>query len=318
VPRARASILVRQLVRFCLLALVAASFWNATRPILNHVEYAGVIPQVEKLAARFGDNDLLVVESRDASDLHVIALPLAYIYAKNVLVLANPKPDSLRFARFLGWARSKYSGVYFLGGGGTDLLSRQVAVEPVASERFQVPEYESLRNAYPTHVRRKEFDFGIYRFVDPARHPPALAFDIGAMDDLYVVRFHAKEQDARGTFRWTGPQSYLSLVGVPADARELVIWMENGGRSPKAPPAEVEAFVGARTLGKFVVDNQRRPYAYPIPADLAAELSRDDDAATVRLVSTTWNPHALTGANDDRDLGVMVDRVEIRRAPVSP
>ena len=108
VPGARASMLVRQLVRFCLLALVAASFWSATRPILSHVEYAGVIPQVEKLAARFGENDLLVVESRDASDLHVIALPLAYIYAKNVLVLANPKPDSLRFARFLSWARSKY------------------------------------------------------------------------------------------------------------------------------------------------------------------------------------------------------------------
>ena len=315
---ARVSTIVRHLVRLCLLALVAASFWNATRPILSHVEYAGVIPQVEKLAARFGDNDLLVVESRDASDLHVIALPLAYIYAKNVLVLATPKPDSLRFARFLSWARAKYSGVYFLGGGGTDLLSRQVAVEPVGSERFQVPEYESLRNAYPTHVRRKEFDFGIYRFVDPALHAPALAFDIGAMDDLYVVRFHAKEHDARGTFRWTGAQSYLSLVGIPADARALVIWMENGGRSPKAPPAEVEAFLGDRSLGKFTVGRERGPYVYPIPADLAAGLSRDEDAATVRILSTTWNPRALTGADDDRDLGVMVDRVEVRRAPASP
>ncbi len=312
------STIVRQLVRLCLLALVAASFWSATRPILSHVEYAGVIPQVEKLAARFGEHDLLVVESRDASDLHVIALPLAYIYAKNVLVLANPKPDSLRFTTFLSWARAKYSNVYFLGGGGTDLLSRQVAVEPVTSEHFQVPEYESLRNAYPTHVRRKEFDFGIYRFVDPAARPPALAFDIGAMDDLYVVRFHAKERDAHGTFRWTGAQSYLSLVGVPADARGLVIWMENGGRSSKAPPAEVEVLLGDRSLGKFAVGPERRSYEYPIPADLAAELSRDEDATTVRLLSTTWNPHALTGANDDRDLGVMVDRVEIRRAPASP
>jgi hypothetical protein len=89
----------------------------------------------------------------------------------------------------------------------------------VAGERFQVPEYESLRNGYPTHVRRKEFDFGIYRFVDPVPHPDGLALDIGAMDDLYVVRFHAKERDQHGTFRWSRAQSYLSLVGVDADVQ---------------------------------------------------------------------------------------------------
>ena len=43
-----------------------------------------------------GDRDLLVVESRNASDTHVLALPLAYIYARNVLVLNSPKPDKTR------------------------------------------------------------------------------------------------------------------------------------------------------------------------------------------------------------------------------
>ena len=64
-------------------------------------------------------------------------------------------------------------------------------MEVVAGERFRCP-VRSLRNGYPTHVRRKEFDFGIYRFVDPVPHPEGLALDIGAMDDLYVVRFHAE------------------------------------------------------------------------------------------------------------------------------
>ena len=211
---ARLAFAGRQGLRLALLALVAWGFWSATRQIRSHVEYAGVIPKLEQLAARFGTDDLLVVESRNASDLHVLALPLAYIYGKQVLLLASPRPDSLRFAQFLRWARGTHRNVYFLGGGGTDLLSRAVAVEVVAGERFQVPEYESLRNGYPTHVRRKEFDFGIYRFVDPVPHTEGLALDIGAMDDLYVVRFHAKERDRHGTFRWSRAQSYLSLVGV--------------------------------------------------------------------------------------------------------
>jgi hypothetical protein len=32
----------------------------------------------------------------------------------------------------------------------------------------------------------------------------------------------------------------------------------------------------------------------------------------VRLVTQTWNPRETMGAADDRDLGVMVDRVEVR------
>ena len=52
-----------------------------------------------------------------------------------------------------------YSNVFFVGGGGTDLLNRRLRAEPIASERFQIPEYESRVEAYPTTVRRKEFDY---------------------------------------------------------------------------------------------------------------------------------------------------------------
>jgi len=144
-------------------------------------------------------------------------------------------------------------------------------------------------------------------------HPEGLALDIGSMDDLYVVRFHAKERDRHGTFRWSRAQSYLSLVGIDAELRELVIWMENGGRPPQATPAEMEVFLGATSLGKVVIGRERKPYVFEIPPALAAEAGASVDSVTVRLVSTTWNPRALTGVDDNRDLGVMVDRVEVRR-----
>jgi hypothetical protein len=307
--------LLRLAVRLVLLAMVGWSFWTATAVIRPHVEYGGVIPRLERLAARFQPDDLLIVESRAASDLHVLALPLAYVYAKHVLVLATPRPDSLRFAAFIAWARGRYHDVYFLGGGGTDLLSRAVAVRAVAGERFQIPEYESLWNAYPTHVRHKEFDFGIYRFVDATPEDQGVNLDIGTMDDLYVVRFHAKERNGRGTFRWTRDESYLSLLGISPRNRVLVLWMANGGRPPQAGPADVEAFLGTTSLGRVRVGPRMDPYTFVIPEALAAEAASGIDAATIRLTSTTWNPRALLGADDDRDLGVMVDRVEVRASP---
>ena len=73
-------------------------------------------------------------------------LPLAYIYARNVLVLSNAAPDKADVcARSSTAARTRYGRVLFLGGGGTDLLSSRWSVAPLASDRFQVPEYESRR-----------------------------------------------------------------------------------------------------------------------------------------------------------------------------
>jgi hypothetical protein len=300
-------------LRLLVLALVAWGMWTATDRIRPHVEYAGVIPRLEALADRFGPDDLIIVESRNASDLHVLALPLAYIYDKRVLVLNSPKPDKTAFETLLGWARPQFRNVYFIGGGGTDLLSREVAVEAVASDRFQIPEYESLRNGYPTHVRYKEFDFGIYRFVPAGRADPRVAIDVGEQDDLQVVRFHAKERDARGTYRWTRALSYLSLVDVPPDARALVMWMDDGGRPAAAAPATVELSIGEASLGSVVVRGGIQPYRFAIPPAMIAAISGSRDAVTVRIRTATWRPRDVLQVGDERELGVMVDRVELER-----
>ena len=113
--------------------------------------------------------------------------------------------------------------------------------------------------------RYKEFDFGIYKFVPPSPASDGLTLDVGERDDLQVVRFHAKERDHRGTYRWTRALSYLSLLGVPADARALVLWMDNGGRPAKAPPAEVEAFIGESRSGRVVVGAGMQAYALANP-----------------------------------------------------
>ena len=125
-----------------LLAPLGLAFWMASAPVRAHVEYGGLIPHLETLADSIGPRDLVLVESRNAgSDLHVLALPLAYIYAKDVLVVDSVVPPKRALENFVTWASTTYDRVLFLGGGGTDLLSRYLAAEPLASDRFHVPEY---------------------------------------------------------------------------------------------------------------------------------------------------------------------------------
>ena len=294
---------------------LGVSYWRASMPVRSHVEYAGLIPRLETLASRIGDADLLIVESRNASDLHVLALPLAYIYARNVLVLANPRPSKPLFEQFIAWARTRYAGVYFLGGGGTDLLVRGLAAKPVASEIFQIPEYETSRSALPVSVRRKEFDYGLYRLeasTDDRSGPTSI--QLGVLDDLNVVRFNAKERSAQTgvTFRWSRDVSYVLLQGIDKAAHRVTIWMGTGGRPAKAAPPVVEVSLDDRVLGVATVVDDVRSFAFEIPPDVVLAAAGRAEPAQLRLRVPTWNPHRLLGLPDSRDLGVLVTRVDVQ------
>jgi len=297
-------------------APIATTFWRQADPVRHHVEYAGVVPKLEALAGRFSDRDLLLVESRAAgSDLHILALPLAYIYAKNVLVLTSITPPKRMLEDFIAWAETRYATVYFLGGAGTDLLTKRISAVPLANDRFQIPEYESPSKAYPTGPRHKEFEYGLYRLsrATDTRSGP-IDLQIGALDDLNVVRFYAREKqgDTGMMFRWTRALSTVLLLGVAPDAREVTVWMGNGGRPKQAPSPVVTISLEDRVLGSATLGDEIQPYRFEIPADVASNAAASEDPARLQLRVPTWNPASVLGGGDTRELGVIVTRVQVR------
>jgi hypothetical protein len=314
-PRGR-SLMTRTIsaaIGLTFVALLASAYARVARPVAAHVEYDGVIAHLEQLAGRVGDDDLLIVESRDAgSDVHVLGLPLAYIYARNVLLLSTATPDKPTFAAFLDQMHARYRRVLFLGGGGTDLLSSRWSVAPLASERFGVPEYESAWNAYPRVPNRKDFEYSLYEFGAPRPAATATELDVGVNDDLNVIRFHAKETTEGRTIRWTQRQSFLMLEHIRAADRTLALWMSDGGRPEAAPPAVLHILIGAREIGAVRVTHGFHEYDLDLPADLAAAAAAAGEPVKLTLRTDTWNPLKTIGAADDRELGVMIDRVAVR------
>jgi len=304
--------LVRLVLPAVFLLLVALALWRATTPILRHVEYAGLVGRLEDLARRFTGDDLVLVESRaSGGDLHVFALPLAYIYDRNILVLYSPTPDKKLLGRFLAWAHTKYRHVYFIGTGGSDLRSRSVTAEPVGRLSIGVPEYESLRNEYPTRARVKDFDFGIYRLFQQTGPPGGFSLDVGGLDDVSVLRFHAKQREDQVTYRWSRNISYVALPGLGPGVSTLRLSLSNGGRPAAVEPARVSISLDDRPLGEAVVTGGFHLYTFAIPPDLAAAIAAKDDPARLKIACNTWSPRAALGVADDRDLGVMVDRVDV-------
>jgi hypothetical protein len=102
-------------------------------------------------------------------------------------------------------------------------------------------------------------------------------------------------------------------VDVPPDARALVMWMDDGGRPAAAAPATVELSIGEASLGSVVVRGGIQPYRFAIPPAMIAAISGSRDAVTVRIRTATWRPRDVLQVGDERELGVMVDRVELER-----
>ena len=95
------------------------------------------------------------------------------------------------------------------------------------------------------------------------------------------------------------------MVGVtPFDFQQTIAGV--------APPADVTLLLKDRVLGTIRVTGGFKEYEVPIPADVAAAAAAAGEPVRITLTTKTWNPRNLLGTNDDRELGVMVDRVAVK------
>ena len=135
------------------LALLAVQYARAARPVVDHVEYAGIIPRLEQLAARdrrrrpadrrVARTRLRRARPRAAAGLHLRAQRAGAVVAgaRQADVRGVPRVGARALpARPVPRRRRHRPAVVAV-----------VASRPIASERFQVPEYES-RPESPTRT----------------------------------------------------------------------------------------------------------------------------------------------------------------------
>ena len=112
--------------------------------------------------------------------------------------------------------------------------------------------------------------------------------------------------------RWTQDQSFVSVTTLPPLAREVVLTMSNGGRPEHQAPSEVSVYMNDRLIGTARVSDGFRPYTFALPEGLAGGLTAPHTPARLAIRTTVWSPGEVLGGGDDRELGVMVDRVQVR------
>lgn len=277
----------------------------------GHEEFPGSLDFVEELARFIGDDDVVIFPQREG--LHMLELPLAELHGKNVLEFYSLKPPRDRVEHLLEQWRGVYRDVYFVTNykiSLSGLFTRQVQDFWFSTEKYEFAYTHPPRGAEPFHLR-----FTLSKAVDlddlAGRVPKLPELDVGGSDDLQVAWFHEKELDENGTsYRWSQQTSSVFLPAVGAGTSTVIVRLA-GPRESDAPLAPVELAIDDHVLGTVSPTREFAPYELAIPEELRER--PDATYAILTLRTKTWRPSdSLPDSTDVRDLGVRVERIEVR------
>jgi hypothetical protein len=281
------------------------AFLRDTLPLARYRDWSGAVRFVGDVARRFGPDDLLVFEQ--TKSIHLLSAPLWAVHGLAVLELARFQPDPVRLQHFAADARTRYRNVYFVhtAHSGSDFCG--VFLERVEPFSFGTFEWERAYARKPRGPEFRSFSFTVSRVVPPEaiQVPPLPEVDVGGSDDVQVSGFYDKEGGAGLTYRWTGPCASVYLPGARPGATLVV--RAAVGRRPATKPARVTVSLGGAPLGSFDAGAAWRDHELRLPDPLPP------GPPVLRLDVPAWRPtHTDPTATDERDLGVMVDRLAIR------
>ena len=292
-----------------LLAL-GASVAN-TQPILSYVDWKGSVRFVADVARRFGPKDVVLFEQ--PRNIHLLSLPLWGLYGANALEFRRFNPDPSRLAHLIAAWRETYRNIYFVTSYRTDVCG--LFLERTQTFRFTSSEFEWTYDRVPSKPEPRMVEFFLSRVIEPEtlKVTTEPLIDIGGSGDLQTSGFFEREATGERTYRWTGGclderGNATGSIYTPAATAgaHLRIRATAHLRPANARPAQVKAFFNEVEVGEFTADGTWRDFEIVLPSPLP------EGSKILRLDVPAWRPTNTDPlATDSRDLGIMVDSVEV-------
>ena len=282
-----------------------------TQPILSFVDWKGSVAFVADVARRFGSRDVVLFEQ--PKNIHLLSLPLWGLYGANALEFRRFNPDPERLAHLIAAWRPMYRNIYFVTSFRTDVCG--LFLERTQTFRFASSEFEWTYDRVPNKPEPRGVEFVLSRVIEPQtlRITTEPLIDVGGSGDLQTSGFFDREATGDRTYRWTGgcldeQGNATGSIYVPSAAAgaHLRITATAHLRPARAKPARVKAFFNQVLVGEFTADEVWRDFEVALPTPLPP------GSKILRLDVPAWRPTNTDPlATDSRDLGIMVDRVEV-------
>lgn len=303
----------RLLLRACglgVLTVMAATQTVAAWPFLRQAELGGSWTQMAALASRTREADVSLFEHGRAQEFFLG--PLRNLFGQTVLPLAHTRPDPAAFERVVGGFLAEKRRVFVISGEEwTSLDSSKYFFEPRERFYFTSNLVERTFERLPEQMQEVHYSLQIYEVKPrPQGGPKTYEALISHSNFGYASEgFHQSEFGAGGNaYRWSRGDASVELSEI--DGSYPAVLIVRLARPDMGPASESPVRIRLNGQDLEVVHPSPRFKDYRIPIR-KSQLARGE-RNRVEFLSHSFNPSALRGWEDTRDLGFMLDCIKLQ------
>lgn len=292
------------------LTVMAATQTVAAWPFLRQAELGGSWPQMAALASRTREADVILFEHGRAQEFFLG--PLRNLFGQTVLPLAHTKPDPASFERVVGEFLAEKRRVFVISSEEwTSLTSSRYFFEPRERFYFTSDLVERTFERLPEQMQEVHYSLQIYEVKPrPQGGPKSYEALISHSNFGYASEgFHQSEFGEGGNaYRWSQGDASVELSEI--DGSYPAVLIARLARPDMGPATEspVRVRLNGQDLGAVQLSPRFKDYKIPIRKSLLARGERN----RVEFLSHSFNPSALQGWEDTRDLGFMLDCIKLQ------
>lgn len=298
------------------LILIAGLLYQA-RFVLPQQDFKGAIAQLTELNALLDPNAIIVINESTSSDFaDRFGTPLRFIFGHDIAIIRGEE-DEIRpfFNDLMAQATAQKRPLQLLAVEPINpALRENVTLQPVTMIPFALQMLMNTFDEFPSVVQTAYYGIEIYDIVsDPVLiNETDLEIDIGALDAAYIEDgFYYKEPLLEGpTMRWTTGEATVALPPSTPHVPMTIAVRAMIYRPEAVPETAVIVTLDDLEIGRFIPDESWRTYTFQVP-----DSGGQQTQSLLRFNSETFVPAELQINNDLRELGFLIDWIQITSDP---
>ena len=292
-------------------SLIAGLLYQS-RFVLPLRENRNAVTQLQTVADTLAtDAILLIIEPSTSTFGDTFGPPLRFIYGHDVATIRTDDEEAAQFLDDLyAYAVNKERPLQLLA---TDPLPNnledQLRLKPNTFIPVSLHRLQSTFFDYPSQMETAYYGLELHDvlFSDQStEQAEAITVDIGTVDVPYIQSgFYYKEAWGDGiTMRWTDGQPTIEIPvdhhdTVQIDVRARIF------RPDSVPPSDVTILLDGQPIGTFTPTESWETFTFSGQPDPI------NGESSIQFAATTFNPAELGVNGDSRDLGFLIDWIEI-------
>jgi hypothetical protein len=288
-----------------LLILVVSSI-NSDSLIINHVEFKGVIGELEYLSNSTKDNSILLFGTDWTS--FKLSTPMNYIFGKKSFIIQGENQSV--FASQLNRWKDNYT-IYAINLPDSLLKGMDQSgfiALPKGGRFLQTPLVgEGVNWAFPQNRTFNTLAYSIFELRDikdiSGDDYPIVIETCPGPNAVYLDGFYGCEYSDGHPFRWAKSKAFVKLITTINTSYILEVRINNSLK-PSTVPNNNSLYINSCLLSQNLTQGDN---SVTIPEECITS-----PFSTMLFISEEWVPSKLLGGGDERTLGTIIERIAIK------